>query len=399
MRRADLPPRAWPCRSPTCRACTAPRSAPSLVRIVLVAGARGTLGVALRRRQLGRRRPRRRVPGRSEHRRRRARHVGEHLRPDLRARRNDAARHRQREPVDRPRSCSPTPRTSCCRRTRRRARCCSSSRSSCRFATTAARRCSGRRRGTPSWAARASATGLKMARLALKRAHVQHGAILLVSDLDDSNADQGAARAGGAPAARRAHPGSDRAALRSTARPAPLRRALRRQRVRRPERLHAHREAARRGGRRAAAVAAASPRRAPRRPARRRTSAGTAGSPSGRAGMKTRLRRHRSAVARAAARVRRASSSALLAADVRTWQTTVARDDLRFRALPAHRGLWRPATMLPGDPAALADRHRRHDRVPPRAAVLLVQPHRQQPRGAAGHADAARAGAAEAPWA
>jgi hypothetical protein len=32
--------------------------------------------------------------------------------------------------------------------------------------------------------------GLKMARLALKRAHVQHGAILLVSDLDDSNADQ-----------------------------------------------------------------------------------------------------------------------------------------------------------------------------------------------------------------
>ena len=32
--------------------------------------------------------------------------------------------------------------------------------------------------------------GLKMARLALKRAHVQHGSILLVSDLDDSNADQ-----------------------------------------------------------------------------------------------------------------------------------------------------------------------------------------------------------------
>jgi len=32
--------------------------------------------------------------------------------------------------------------------------------------------------------------GLKMARLALKRAHVKHGAILLVSDLDDSNADQ-----------------------------------------------------------------------------------------------------------------------------------------------------------------------------------------------------------------
>jgi von Willebrand factor type A domain len=35
------------------------------------------------------------------------------------------------------------------------------------------------------------AGGLKMARLALRRAHVKHGAILLVSDLDDSNADQG----------------------------------------------------------------------------------------------------------------------------------------------------------------------------------------------------------------
>lgn len=36
------------------------------------------------------------------------------------------------------------------------------------------------------------ATGLAMARDALRRAHVRHGAILLVSDLDDSNADQGA---------------------------------------------------------------------------------------------------------------------------------------------------------------------------------------------------------------
>jgi VWA domain-containing protein len=35
------------------------------------------------------------------------------------------------------------------------------------------------------------AAGLKMARLALRRAGVRHGAILLVSDLDDSNADQG----------------------------------------------------------------------------------------------------------------------------------------------------------------------------------------------------------------
>ncbi len=42
----------------------------------------------------------------------------------------------------------------------------------------------------------------------------------------------------------------------------------------------------------------------------------------------------------------------MLAVDVRTWQHTVARDDLRFRALPAHTSLWRPATMLPVDPAA-----------------------------------------------
>jgi hypothetical protein len=42
----------------------------------------------------------------------------------------------------------------------------------------------------------------------------------------------------------------------------------------------------------------------------------------------------------------------LLALDARTWSTTVARDDLRFRALPAHRGLWKPRTTLPGDPAS-----------------------------------------------
>ena len=35
------------------------------------------------------------------------------------------------------------------------------------------------------------ATGLAKAREALRRAHIEHGAILLVSDLDDSNADQG----------------------------------------------------------------------------------------------------------------------------------------------------------------------------------------------------------------
>ncbi|HVH50757.1 MAG TPA: hypothetical protein VM690_01300 [Gaiellaceae bacterium] len=41
----------------------------------------------------------------------------------------------------------------------------------------------------------------------------------------------------------------------------------------------------------------------------------------------------------------------LLALDVRTWQTTVQRDDMRFRVLLDHRGLWRPQPVLPGDPA------------------------------------------------
>lgn len=43
---------------------------------------------------------------------------------------------------------------------------------------------------------------------------------------------------------------------------------------------------------------------------------------------------------------------ALLAADVSAWRSTVARDDLRFRALPAHVHLWHPPTILPGDPAS-----------------------------------------------
>ena len=41
----------------------------------------------------------------------------------------------------------------------------------------------------------------------------------------------------------------------------------------------------------------------------------------------------------------------LLAVDARAWRTTVARDDIRFRALPAHGKLWNPSTLLPGDPA------------------------------------------------
>jgi hypothetical protein len=41
----------------------------------------------------------------------------------------------------------------------------------------------------------------------------------------------------------------------------------------------------------------------------------------------------------------------LLAADVVSVRSTVARDDLRFRALPTHTHLWQPSTRLPGDPA------------------------------------------------
>ena len=63
------------------------------------------------------------------------------------------------------------------------------------------------------------------------------------------------------------------------------------------------------------------------------------------------LRRHRAAFLCAVC-VLVAVVLGLLAVDVRAWQTTVARDDLRFRALPAHKGLWRPSTILPGDPAS-----------------------------------------------
>jgi hypothetical protein len=63
------------------------------------------------------------------------------------------------------------------------------------------------------------------------------------------------------------------------------------------------------------------------------------------------LRRHRSAFL-AALLVAAAVALALLAVDVRAWQSTVKRDDLRFRALPSHKSLWRPSTILPGDPAA-----------------------------------------------
>lgn len=64
-----------------------------------------------------------------------------------------------------------------------------------------------------------------------------------------------------------------------------------------------------------------------------------------------RLRRHRFIVLALLCAVV-AAALALLAADVASWRSTVSRDDLRFRALPTHRALWRPATTLPGDPAS-----------------------------------------------
>ena len=68
--------------------------------------------------------------------------------------------------------------------------------------------------------------------------------------------------------------------------------------------------------------------------------------------LRRRLRRHRAGLL-ALLCVAIAVVVALLAADVSAWRSTVARDDLRFRALPAHRNLWRPPTLLPGDPASL----------------------------------------------
>ena len=44
----------------------------------------------------------------------------------------------------------------------------------------------------------------------------------------------------------------------------------------------------------------------------------------------------------------------LFAFDARAWQTSVRRDDIRFRALPDHAKLWHPATILPFDPAGAA---------------------------------------------
>lgn len=46
-----------------------------------------------------------------------------------------------------------------------------------------------------------------------------------------------------------------------------------------------------------------------------------------------------------------AAALVLIAVDARSWQGRLTRDDLRFRALHSHVGLWRSPALLPGDPA------------------------------------------------
>jgi hypothetical protein len=45
---------------------------------------------------------------------------------------------------------------------------------------------------------------------------------------------------------------------------------------------------------------------------------------------------------------------ALFAHDVRAWQTTVKNGDLHFQVDPSAASLWKPSTLLPGDPAGRA---------------------------------------------
>ena len=62
------------------------------------------------------------------------------------------------------------------------------------------------------------------------------------------------------------------------------------------------------------------------------------------------IRRHRLGIA-ALVLAALAALLVLFALDTRAWQSSVNRDDIRFRALLAHGGLWQPSTILPGDPA------------------------------------------------
>jgi len=65
------------------------------------------------------------------------------------------------------------------------------------------------------------------------------------------------------------------------------------------------------------------------------------------------LRRHRLGIT-AFVLVALAALLVLFAFDTRAWQSSVNRDDIRFRAILDHGGLWQPKTILPGDPAGEA---------------------------------------------
>jgi hypothetical protein len=62
------------------------------------------------------------------------------------------------------------------------------------------------------------------------------------------------------------------------------------------------------------------------------------------------LRRHRLGVV-ALVLAALATLLVLFAFDAREWQSSVRRDDMRFRVLLDHKDLWKPSTILPGDPA------------------------------------------------
>ena len=83
-----------------------------------------------------------------------------------------------------------------------------------------------------------------MARKALIRAKVKHGAILLVSDLDDASSDEGLLTAEALRLRADAHTRANRALVRCGRRQQLLHSALRSERDRGSKRVHSHRKAA-----------------------------------------------------------------------------------------------------------------------------------------------------------
>src|SRR5581483_3295380 len=151
----------------------------------------------------------------------------------------------------------------------------------------------------------------------------------------------------GAPLARGACAGAHRSDVRVEGQQELLRVALRQQRVRRPVRVPAPSPQAGSADRGCRAVGAHRPRRAARVAARRERALERA--PGGPTDVIL-LRRHRLG-AGALVLAALATLLVLFAFDARSWQSSVRRDDIRFRALPDHGELWKPSTILPGDPA------------------------------------------------